>query len=409
MNKLSKLVILILSISLFSCLGIFIYAGGDDNTSGFAWSENIGWVSFNSISDGSIIDYGVSVSLSTGDLSGHAWSEHIGWISFNRSETGDPPEQPYKGGSGAIAKYDFDTGELTGWFRVLANDGDWDGWVRFCDSSISKCSGFEARIDNSGDWHGWAWSDKVVGWLSFNSADPGAGGGSDYRVHSVLNNPPTVDSLTDTPPADYCNGNTPNNIFLGWQFNDTDPGDSQSAYQIEVTRLSDSTTATGSKVSSTAALIPVQQVNSDLANLGYGSNFIWYDPSESGYTWRVKVWDLKDAESSWSSSDSFNTTKHQWPSVDFSWSPQEPSQEEDVLFADQSTVYDGAAKSAWSWAFEDGNPASSDEQNPTIQFTSTGDHQVTLQVTDSDGFSCQTSKTVGAQIKLPGWKEILPW
>ena len=38
MNKLSKLIILVFLISLFGCLGIFIYAGSGDNTSGFAWS-----------------------------------------------------------------------------------------------------------------------------------------------------------------------------------------------------------------------------------------------------------------------------------------------------------------------------------------------------------------------------------
>ena len=160
-----------------------VKAAASDNVSGFAWSENIGWISFNNISDGSPVDYGVNIDTATGDLSGHAWSENIGWISFNRSETGNPPAPPFNGGSGPIAKYDSSTGALTGWMRVLANGGGWDGWIRFCDATVSKCSGADqiARIDASGDWHGWAWSDMVVGWVSFNSADPGAGG-SNYKV-----------------------------------------------------------------------------------------------------------------------------------------------------------------------------------------------------------------------------------
>ena len=103
------------------------------------------------------------------------------------------------------------------------------------------------------------------------------------------------------------------------------------------------------------------------------------------------------------------TEPHRYPSIGFNWSPQEPSQEENVLFADQSTVYGGATKSAWSWTFVGGNPATSNEQNPTIQFTTTGDQLITLGVRDSDGFYCQTSRTISVQIKLPGWKEILPW
>lgn len=59
-----------------------VEAGIDDNVSGYAWSENIGWISFNSTSSGGGIDYGVDVDISTGDFSGYAWSENIGWISF---------------------------------------------------------------------------------------------------------------------------------------------------------------------------------------------------------------------------------------------------------------------------------------------------------------------------------------
>lgn len=70
-------------------------AGAGQNVLGFAWSENIGWISFNNLSDGSATSYGVNISplgvTGTGDLSGHAWSENIGWVSFNRLDTGTPP------------------------------------------------------------------------------------------------------------------------------------------------------------------------------------------------------------------------------------------------------------------------------------------------------------------------------
>ena len=391
MSKLSKLVILVFLISLFGCLGIFIYAGSGDNTSGFAWSENIGWVSFNSTSDASPTDYGVNIDLATGDLSGHAWSEHIGWVSFNRSDTGNPPSAPFNGGSGPIAQYNSGTDELTGWMRVLAYDGGWDGWIRF----------ESATIDASGDWHGWAWSDVVVGWLSFNSTDPGAGG-SAYKVTSVLNNPPTASNL-NVVKGDYCS--SPPAHYFSWTY--TDPaGDDESQFQFQVDNNSSfsspevDNTVIGTWSNGDPNDQTVIVVESPVPNqIGYNDT----------YYWRVKVWDVYSADSGWINGSSFTTELHRYHSIGFNWSPQEPSQEENVLFADQSTVYGGATKSSWSWTFVGGNPATSNEQNPTIQFTTTGDRLVTLGVRDSDGFYCQSSRTVGVQIRLPGWKEILPW
>ncbi len=53
---------------------------------GEAWSENIGWISFNCATtpagcDG-ISDYKVTLDTVTNNLSGYAWSENIGWIQF---------------------------------------------------------------------------------------------------------------------------------------------------------------------------------------------------------------------------------------------------------------------------------------------------------------------------------------
>src|SRR3989344_5086538 len=83
------------------------------NVSGFAWSggagtnPGIGWISFNDTSDVSAPpEYGVDVNTITGDFSGNAWSENIGWISFDRSKTNEPPQDPYVGTGGAIARVD---------------------------------------------------------------------------------------------------------------------------------------------------------------------------------------------------------------------------------------------------------------------------------------------------------------
>jgi len=93
--------------------------------------------------------------------------------------------------------------------------------------------------------------------------------------------------------------------------------------------------------------------------------------------------------------------------------PQEPSAGENVLFADQSTVYGGASKSSWLWTmppdaiYVDGTNQFS--QNPMVQFTSEEEGKtITLEVTDSDGYNCSGSGSLNVIMALPGWKEVLP-
>ncbi len=397
MDKLSRIIVLFFGFLLFGALGfgVLTEAGSGDNISGFAWSENIGWVSFNSTSDGSPISYGVNLNLDTGDLSGQAWSEHIGWISFNRADTGNPPASPFNGGSGPIAQYNFDTGQLTGWFRVLAYSGGWDGWIKF----------YNATVDANGDWHGWAWTDTVGGWLSFNSSDSGAGG-SAYKVTMAggINRPPSASGL-EVVKGDYCA--TPAHYF-SWTYSDPD-GDTESQFQFQVDNNSDfSSPEIDRNYSGLSNPNPTTNNQTVVVAVSPTSDQIGYNTT---YYWRVKVWDSLGADSGWVEGSSLTTEEHRYPSIDFNWSPTGPSQDEDVVFSDQSTVYGGATKSTWSWTFEDGNPAVSGEQNPTIQFTAVKPapgNQVTLEITDSDGFYCENPKYIGVQTGLPGWQEILP-
>ncbi len=76
---------------------------GNGNLSGWAWSDAIGWISFdchNSETGGSSpnyscgpggVTYGVKVDNVSGEFKGWAWNDAIGWISFNcnQTETGD--------------------------------------------------------------------------------------------------------------------------------------------------------------------------------------------------------------------------------------------------------------------------------------------------------------------------------
>lgn len=76
---------------------------GSGNLSGWAWNDNIGWISFDNLSVGSSYGYQVKIDGSTGDFSGWAWNDVVGWISFNCVNFGPgscnatpPPDAKYK-------------------------------------------------------------------------------------------------------------------------------------------------------------------------------------------------------------------------------------------------------------------------------------------------------------------------
>ncbi len=181
-------------------------ATSDGNVTGWAWAntpqsagtpttgtdQGLGWISFSNTTDLSTIAYGVKVDSTTGDFSGHAWMGNsvssegdTGWISFNRSETGNPPSEPFVSGT-SIAKYDKNTGEVTGWARALVackdnywngtactNDGagdksgGWDGWIKLSDDTNANWVGLGVKIAADGTFSGKAWGDSVLGWIDF--------------------------------------------------------------------------------------------------------------------------------------------------------------------------------------------------------------------------------------------------
>lgn len=255
-------------------VGVKAGASSGDNVTGFAWSSNIGWISFNctnipdscvpggiiggeeddpggtgdtgfnapkstplafldtfrhSLRDifdiahpspalaegGGLFDtssYGVSVDPASGILSGFAWSSNIGWISFD--EVGGCP-----GGTSCTPRIDLDDGELHGWARVLAgNDSSgWDGWISLncgnvggsaaC-SSLLGGSNYKAIYDSStGIISGFGWGDEIVGWMKF--------AGPTYSVVVDLDQPTVVLTVDD---PEYCP--TDPAPILGWNATD---------------------------------------------------------------------------------------------------------------------------------------------------------------------------------------------
>jgi hypothetical protein len=186
---LSALVLVVTTVCvLVSIRAQHVDSSSSDNLSGYAWSETIGWLSFNCTDAGPCSPaYGVNVA-SNGSISGYAWSEHIGWVSFNAAEVGGCP-------SGTCApQMNRTTGQITGWARALsggtANAGGWDGWV--------SLSGANYGITVTGCvWSGYAWGSDVVGWVNFN----GNGGTVVGTGNACVNTDPDLVPGTLTVPA----------------------------------------------------------------------------------------------------------------------------------------------------------------------------------------------------------------
>ena len=142
---------------------------------GYAWSSNIGWISFN-CSDLSICgtsNYKVTMNTDL-TLTGFAWSDNVGWIKFG-SLSSFPA-----GGSNAEVKEVSGNDELTGWARACSGtsggtcssmtnySSDWDGWISFNCDDTGGCGTSDYSVDvAAGSMTGYAWGGDIIGWVSF--------------------------------------------------------------------------------------------------------------------------------------------------------------------------------------------------------------------------------------------------
>jgi len=432
------IVMLFLGISISFLIVIFEFrdnikitlAGSGDNVTGYAWSESIGWISFNCSDDNSCgtVDYGVNINPSTGNISGYAWSSNIGWISFNRKTcnggervgrhceinndcvggyqcrddapgtTGAPPTDPFLSSADVIANYNSSTEEVTGWAKILAL-GD-DGWISFNTDGVPD---YGVSIDSStSEFSGWAWNgsdtDGVgIGWISFNCLDTSSCAIIDYKVIADINTLPAAINLS-APNWEYedaCNLYA-RQAFLRWEFSDPDVGAEQSAYQVI---LNDNNNINN-------PLIDIGKTVGDASQYSATSTLLAYDKT---YYWWVKVWDNNDTSSEFTAGPSFTTYEHELPDTDFSYFPAYPSQGEEVQFTDTSIVYGGTSITDWLWSGDSVTISpSATTTNPIMTFSSGGNKTVTLEATASDGYYCSKSKNINVNVSLPSWQEVKP-
>lgn len=397
-------------------------APGSIPVSGYAWSEHSGWIKFSSSTPPAEgVSYGVGIDPVTGDFSGYAWSEHSGWIDF-------APAGPYPGQPAYSAKADLGTGQISGWARILSLGSD--GWLKLRNDPADGGPAYGVSINTTtGDFSGFAWNANAngsgIGWVSFNCVDTGACASSDYKVSTqpnLGNNPPLAAGLT-APNWSFGQASGPLgalNAILRWTFSDPDAGSSQSAYRVVVNTSNNPIGAFYDTGKLVGAANQVALNSSD--GLSWGTAYYWW----------AEVWDDKDTSSGLIQYNSptdtdnndgnlltFTTYLHEFPDVYFIWLPLNPSQGEDVNFFDATKVYltgapttpvdaDATNVASWEWTFNNGNPATATVQNPTAQFLSSGNTDVSLKVTDNDGYYSSTSTAVNANLKLPSWIERKP-
>ena len=179
------------------------------NLWGWAWTDTIGWISFNCLDTNSCdtLDYGVSLDVNTKRFTGYAWSDNVGWIQF------DADDEDY------YASYDSTNKEIKGWAKIVSlfdptkSQAENDGLIKFDGNTWNTKIISDPTYVADGDLKGWAWSGGVhcqpgdanypcdevgLGWLSFNCKNNdfcASNGGYDYQVTGKPTQPRIISVL----------------------------------------------------------------------------------------------------------------------------------------------------------------------------------------------------------------------
>lgn len=186
------LLVFLLSASLVFTQFVNLAQAATGNVSGFAWSSNIGWISFKGVAGGT--NYGLNF-VDDPDDSGRAgfftpnsyvWSSNIGWINFSSDYSGSYPDTDTANHHGVEVESD---GSVTGWARACSvfgpgtclpvpgncptepqtgmrcnsERGGWDGWIKM--NATSDPTKNVHLVGN--EFRGYAWGATVVGWIDF--------------------------------------------------------------------------------------------------------------------------------------------------------------------------------------------------------------------------------------------------
>ena len=147
--------------------------GGTGNVFGYAWSENLGWISHNGADTGASGAYGVNID-SNGLLTGYAWSENYGWIDYN-------PAGPYPTSPSHSAQITPCTTQFSGWIKILSL-GD-EGWVSLGDNGNGSVPYGVGLNPSNLNLTGYGWSEKL-GWIDYNPQNGGVNTSANFTCGS---------------------------------------------------------------------------------------------------------------------------------------------------------------------------------------------------------------------------------
>lgn len=196
----------------FACVAYVSQAGTSENGTGWLWGgsdTNFGWVSMNNTSGGGAVSYGVNIPATDGSISGYAWSENVGWIDFSgASRLGDNIV-----GSATIKSIADAAG--------IGNSGGWLGRVSLSGVAQDN-SPYGVSINPSNNTlSGYAWSDEL-GWLDFSRASMNV---VKTIIGTISASPSIVaDSTTPVNVTVEITGGTANSADITYELDCTDDG-----------------------------------------------------------------------------------------------------------------------------------------------------------------------------------------
>ena len=115
-----------------------VLASKNHKITGYAWSENLGWLSLNCYNDGLAnkclqSDYGLDYDKEKRTISGFGWSEYAGWVCFGKAcyDVGFTKDPDNKDTAASLN----DAGLLDGWANWLVLGSN--GWLKLLGPQIS--------------------------------------------------------------------------------------------------------------------------------------------------------------------------------------------------------------------------------------------------------------------------------
>ncbi|MHB8903934.1 MAG: hypothetical protein ACYC40_02440, partial [Patescibacteria group bacterium] len=387
--------------------------------------------------------HGVYISP-TNLFSGSAWNYKLDYITFAATTT--PPDGyafngPAYGNcptctlaNGCSACYNPTDQKVYGYARVI-NDGT---WIKLNSTSTIPTAIQDWNLSNAvlpgrdilpGDFVGTASSN--LNDLSFNCESEGGGSGTcatrNYKTY-IGNLQIGHLSAPNWDAYQACNGSA-RGAILRW----SKKSGQQTGYEVVVNTHDSFSTSTadyscwsGKKYSTIANQYNLPNSDPNCATLEYNQKYYWW----------VRLFDENDVPTQWYQYDSnsvadtdqnsdgnvytFSTYRHEFPNPYFAWSPAEILVSATTTFTSNSNYYTdigpitpqptcSGPNCFATWSTTDAGAYISAPHSPTstdIIFLQATGTTVTLQITDSELYTCSTSTTLYINYGLPIWREV---